>query len=195
MNQKIWRIESRSSDELYSEDWRARLVTLLGYRPRRVSLFAESLMYGALDCLSRIDETPHFIRINSLNGAQQASLKAAAMCRTELPMPFTFLQSQMSQALVALVAALEWQGDASILMTEHFVDFIHMALLQSEQQSMLLGHADEIFDASNNARNQWLYLKLCTAPDNIKFQTINVWDNSIQYLKISNNQLMGARQV
>lgn len=193
MDSKVWQIESRSHAQLYTEDWHARLVALLGYRPRRVSLFAESLMFGALDCLSRANDTPRIIRLNSLNGAQQATLKSVFMCQTELPMPFTFLQSQVSQALAALVSALKWQGDASIVMTEHFTDFVHMTLLDSQHHSILLGHADELMDECDNSRNHWLYLKPCQAPEHIEFQPISTWDDDLKYLKLAQNKLWGAK--
>lgn len=196
----FWRIESRSSERLYSDDWRQKLAVLLGYRPRRVSLFAESVMYGALMCLSRVSgfepSSLSTIRLNSSWGAYASTRKAVESSLNELPLPFTFLQSQMSQALVSLVSlvsALEWHGDASITMTENNADFMYMSLLQANHRSILLGCADELSDASANPFNHWLYLVPCSPPEGIVFDCSDVWARDVLFVRCTQNQVVGAR--
>lgn len=193
----FWRIESRSSECLYSDDWRQELAILLGYRPRRMSLFAESVMYGALMCLSRVsDFAPSnlsTIRLSSSWGAYTSTRKAVESSINELPLPFTFLQSQMSQALASLVSALKWHGDASIIMTASNTDFMYMSLLQANHRSVLLGCADELLDASANSFNHWLYLVPCSPPEGVVFDCSDVWARDVSFVRCTQNQVSGAR--
>lgn len=96
--------------------WRDALAMRLGQRPRRLGAWAELALYGARQCLDAAGETTlpadAALRVASLYGPQSATRTASEQCRSGLPMPFGFLQSQPSQMLAALSQHLGWQGDA-----------------------------------------------------------------------------------
>ena len=121
MNNFTWQITGRtladfSSHAALTDNWRAQLVDRLGYRPRRIGILAELALSGALNCLDSAHETTlpkgDVLRVCSLRGSISAISQVLEQNRNDLPMPFSFLQSQTSQILPALAAALHWQGDA-----------------------------------------------------------------------------------
>lgn len=195
-NAQFWRVTARTSDEFLRVDWRARMIELLGYKPRRISSLAESVLYGALDCLTQVADfnadNLSVIRLTSVRGPYTASIKVMRSSETELPMPFTFLQSQISQALVALVSQLKWQGDASILMTSNPVEFARMALIQSQHGVVLLGGSEEIHEASTPLDNYWFYLTPCATPVGVVFTPMVDLHAKVDYWKLDVNGLSGA---
>lgn len=96
--------------------WRDALAARLGQRPRRIGGWAELALYGARQCLDAAGETTlppeAALRVASLFCANAATRSSVEQCRSGLPMPFGFLQSQPSQMLAALSQHLGWQGDA-----------------------------------------------------------------------------------
>lgn len=102
------------------DDWRNQLATQLGQRPRRVGVWAELALYGALQCLEANGlqklSSNTALRVTSASGPSAALALVGQSCDAgELPMPFDFLQSQPSQMLAALSQYLGWQGDAAYL--------------------------------------------------------------------------------
>lgn len=107
----------------WPDDWRNQLAQRLGQRPRRIGVWAELALFGALQGLDSIGVSclsPHTVlRVASSYGAAEALAHAWEACADEaLPMPFDFLQSQPSQMLAALSHYLQWQGDASFIAHE-----------------------------------------------------------------------------
>ena len=162
-----WQILARSSDSI-PEDWREQMVMMLGHKPRRVSAFTEAVLYGALECMTQNPQLNvarlSALRITTQKGPRTASRKRIAQSTHELPMPFTFLHSQLGQALASLTHALSWQGDASILIGNNTSDFIRMSLISSHSHDVLLGWVDEIND-DDPQKNHWLWLSPCALPD------------------------------
>lgn len=158
---EFWQVSARSAP-IWSEQWVLRLIQLLGHKPRRLSAFSQAVLYGALDCLSCVPEAERkqlsVLRLSTRQGAHTSTLKMIEVSQSDLPMPFVFLQSQLNQALTALLAALKWQGDASLLMTKNDDDFVKMALLSAQSgSSVLLGWADELTEHSLDMQH-WLWL-------------------------------------
>ncbi|HEY0664857.1 MAG TPA: hypothetical protein VGD24_02210 [Gallionella sp.] len=143
----LWQVTGRFCAPL-PEDWRNRLAARLGQRPRRIGILAELALYGALDCLSDAQEGAlpgdAIVRVCSLRGAATAIGEVLAQNRQELPMPFSFLQSQTSQLLPALAAALKWQGDAAIVVTRDATGLAQLAAQQAGANGMLLGWVEEL---------------------------------------------------
>lgn len=161
----VWQITGRTGlqDDVLPEDWRARLATSLGQRPRRIGILAELALYGALDCLNGAQESalPEdvVLRVCSLRGAATAIGQVLEQNREGLPMPFSFLQSQTSQLLPALAAAMRWQGDAGIVIARDRMQLAIQAAQQAGPNGMLLGWVEE-----SPCRSDWLRLARCTAP-------------------------------
>jgi hypothetical protein len=169
MNDFGWQITGRTSAGFSSgnglpENWRDQLVARLGYRPRRIGILAELALFGALDCLDAAKETALpkdvVIRVCSLRGSTSAISQVLEQNREGLPMPFSFLQSQTSQILPAIAAALNWQGDAGVVMARNSMDLAMLACHQAGSAGMLLGWVEE----ENHCRSAWLRLVPCTSP-------------------------------
>lgn len=99
------------------EDWRDQLALRLGKRPRRIGVWAELALFGALRCMDSkgmAGLSPHAVlRVASQFGpAESLDLVGRSCAEGVLPMPFDFLQSQPSQMLAALSQHLAWRGDA-----------------------------------------------------------------------------------
>lgn len=129
-------------------DWRDRLATRLGARPRRLGRWAELGLYGALECLH-----PHTtlasniaLMVSSQHGPSHAMQEAKAQTRAGLPLPLTFLQIQPSQLLATLSAQLHWCGDARFLTHPEPLAVISAALrmAHAHAQGVLVGWVDEI---------------------------------------------------
>ncbi len=174
MNSLTWQITGRSSagffpdsasrDNALPDNWREQLVTRLGYRPRRIGILAELALFGALDCLDAAKEIalPRdvVLRVCSLSGSISAISQVLEQNREGLPMPFSFLQSQTSQILPALAAALNWQGDAGIVLARNPMDLAILACHQAGSAGMLLGWVEE----EKPGRSAWLRLVSCPLP-------------------------------
>lgn len=159
-----WRITARTS-AVAPADWRERLVAHLGQRPRRLGLFTELALYGALETMAETGEKDlpedTLVRVCSLRGAVSAVIQVLEQARSELPMPFSFLQSQPSQTLAALSSALRWQGDGSFVLSRDPLALVTLAARQAGQRGLLLGWVEE----EEPARSQWLRLIPDTVPN------------------------------
>jgi hypothetical protein len=163
MNNFTWKITGRTSAGTPPENWRDQLVVRLGYRPRRIGILAELALYGALDCLdiAKENELPGdvLLRVCSMGGPVSAISQVLEQIREDLPLPFSFLQSQTSQVLPALAAALNWQGDAGVVMSRNSMNLALLAGRQAERCGMLLGWVEE-----KPCRSYWIRLAPCTTP-------------------------------
>jgi len=162
----VWRITGRafhSGNELPG-NWRDLLATRLGQRPRRIGILAELALFGALDCMDSAGEKTlsgdTVLRVCSLRGAATAIGQVLGQIRQELPMPFNFLQSQPSQLLPALAAALKWQGDAGIVVARDRMSLAILAARQAGPNGMLLGWVEE----EEPRLSQWIRLAPCALP-------------------------------
>jgi hypothetical protein len=178
MNSQTWQIIGRapaglSSDAWPPADWRDQLAKRLGHRPRRIGILAELALYGALDCLETAKETALpadvMVQVCSLRGSVSAISQVLEQNREGLPMPFSFLQSQTSQILPALAAALSWQGEA-----RNPMDLALLACQRSDGAGMLLGWVEEM----NPVRTAWLRLAPCNSPT-LNFITASSFDAMI----------------
>jgi hypothetical protein len=169
MNTLTWRITGRSSTGFSSDDgppenWREQLAIRLGHRPRRIGILAELALFGALDCLDAARETDIpldvVLQVCSSRGSISTITQVLEQNRDGLPMPFSFLQSQTSQILPALAAALNWQGDAGVVLARSPMDFVMLACRQAGGAGMLLGWVEEGIPG----RSAWLRLVPCIAP-------------------------------
>ena len=168
-NNPAWQITGRtqgggSSDNGLPADWRNQLTMRLGHRPRRIGILAELALFGALDCLDTAKEialpADVMVQVCSLRGSVSAISQVLEQNQEGLAMPFSFLQSQTSQILPALAAALNWQGDASVILARNPMDLALLACQRSGDVGMLLGWVEE----TTPPRSIWLRLMPCTAP-------------------------------
>jgi len=159
----VWQITGRTRAASLADNWRELLAARLGQRPRRIGILAELALYGALDCLDAAQESalPEdvVLRVCSLRGAATAIGQVLEQNRQDLPMPFSFLQSQTSQILPALAAALSWQGDAGIVVARDPASLAILAAQQAGPNGMLLGWVEEA-----PCRSDWIRLARCDAP-------------------------------
>ncbi len=103
----LWEVCGRSGPTL-PHDWREALAAMLGQRPRRIGIWAETGLYGALACMRDAGEatlaTGAIVRIRSLAGPMAAILQTLqTIAQDGMAMPFAFLQSQPGQ-LPAILA-------------------------------------------------------------------------------------------
>lgn len=169
VNGNVWQIAGRTSHGVVPgnglpENWRELLAARLGYRPRRIGILAELALFGALDCLDEAKESALpgdvVLQVCSLRGSIPAITQVLEQNREGLPMPFSFLQSQASQLLPALAAALNWQGDASVVMARNPMNLAMLACHQAGGAGMLLGWVED----AEPRRSYWLRLVPCFAP-------------------------------
>lgn len=167
---KTWRITGRYFASPPPADWRTRLATRLGHRPRRIGEWVELALFGARQCLDNAGEAElpagALLSLSSLHGPDIALRTALEQARNSVPMPISFLSSQPSQALPALAKYLGWQGNGRCLTTRDPRLALHLACLEAGSDGMLLGWVDE--DAPG--KSIWLRL-LPTAPGNTPFRT------------------------
>jgi hypothetical protein len=156
-----WRIAGRASH--VPDDWRRRLAARLGERPRRLGVHAELALYGALEALADAVETElppaTLLRVCSVRGPVAAIGDVLAQVQSDLPLPFSFLQSQPSQMLAALAAALKWQGDGSFVVMRDRLALTALAAAQAGPRDMLLGWIEE-----QPLQSEWLRLVPCESP-------------------------------
>lgn len=161
-----WQITGRTRAGALPENWREQLAVRLGQRPRRIGLLAELALYGALECLASANETTlsktDVLRVCSLRGPMSAISQVLKQNRENLPMPFSFLQSQTSQLLPALASALNWQGDAAVILARNAMHLTTLAAHQAGNNGMLLGWVEEA--EAEPCQSFWLRLIPCAAP-------------------------------
>lgn len=151
-------VAGRCSETPPAADWRQQLATMLGERPRRIGLWAELGLYGALRCMADAGETrlPHdaVLMLASQNGTHAATRAALEQMRDDLPMPLTFLQTQPSQLLALLAAHLDFPGNAIFLAGATFAEARTMAELQAGPGGALVGWVDDL----DSGATEWLRL-------------------------------------
>ena len=162
MNHTTWKITGRTLTDTPPENWREQLADRLGQRPRRIGLLAELALYGAINCLASANETTlsktDVLRVCSLRGPMSAIVQVLKQNQDDLPMPFSFLQSQTSQLLPALASALNWQGDAAVILARNAMHLATLASHQAGRHGMLLGWVEE----GQTCQSFWLRLVPCT---------------------------------
>ncbi len=157
----IFRIMGRFHAAPPCTDWREALAARLGARPRRVGIWAELGLYGAMECISAAGEAalpPEAgILVASRRGALSAVQTVLEQGRSELPMPLTFLQTQPSQMLALLAAHMGWSGDACFIRSRDPQDMLRLAAARFGTGGMLVGWVDEA------GRGATSWLRLCPA--------------------------------
>ena len=137
------------------EDWRERLCTRLGQRPRRLGLWAELALFGAIQCLDDANEprlAPNaLLFVASMRGPVMATRAAIEQLRVGMPMPFTFLQSQPSQMVGALCQHLRWRGDARFVLSRDPAALLRLVQRESGAAGFFLGWVDE----GASPRSEW----------------------------------------
>jgi len=135
--------------------WRDQLAARLGQRPRRIGPWAELALHGARRCLDLADEPSlpagACLRVASLSAASLATQACLDQCRSGLPMPYSFMQSQPSQLLAALSQHLAWRGDASFTVGRDPAAVRRLAETEAGPQGLLLGWVEE----GEDARSEW----------------------------------------
>ena len=178
MNHTTWKITGRTMADILPEDWREQLASRLGQRPRRIGILAELALYGALDCLASANETTlpkdDVLRVCSLRGPTSAISQVLKQIQQDLPMPFSFLQSQTSQILPALAQALNWQGDAAVIVARDAMALATLSALQAGANGILLGWVEE----AEPCQSFWLRLVPCELPVE-KFMLASSFDDLI----------------
>jgi hypothetical protein len=141
------------------QNWRDLLAARLGSRPRRIGVWAELALFGALECLSDASEHPlsagASILVSSRYGPVSATREVYSQARDDLPMPLLFLQTQPSQMLAVLSAHLGWSGNASFICNPRPQEIIRLAAAQCGTKGMLLGWVDE----DKQGLSSWLRLR------------------------------------
>lgn len=140
-------------------DWREQLSLMLGAKPRRIGIWAELGLYGALRCMVDAGETTlpqdALLMLASRRGTYAATDIVLAQMREELPMPLAFLQTQPSQVLALLAAQMGWKGHASFFAGTEPQAALQLAAAQTGSDGVLLGWVDEMDGGSTN----WLRLR------------------------------------
>jgi hypothetical protein len=138
------------------ENWRERLARLLGEKPRRMGLWADLGLYGALSCMAAAGEArlpaEALLLVASRSGTQVATRAALDQMQNDLPMPLTFLQTQPSQLLSRLAACLGWQGNACFFAGTTLAELRELAALQMGPAGALIGWIDD----AEGCSMQWL---------------------------------------
>jgi hypothetical protein len=128
-------------------DWREQLAARLGARPRRIGIWAELALYGALECMADAGEKilPQHanLLVISHKGPLTATQAVLEQEREGLPMPLTFLQTQPSQMLAVLATHLGWSGNASFIAAHDPNTVLQLATAQFTAQGALLGWVNE----------------------------------------------------
>jgi hypothetical protein len=167
---RTFRIRARYWEPI-TLNWRDQLIQLMGVKPRRLSLWCELGLLGALSCIKTANITltsDHQIRVYSEQGTFTAIATALEQTKEDLPMPFTFMQTQPGQLFNALGTQLNWHGDGYVIFAEH----IHTAeemLLSDIADSGLIGWVDE----EPELQSWWLWLEEAIAPTAVKWQPID----------------------
>lgn len=163
---KVLRVSGRCAAQPPAPEWRAQLAQMLGAKPRRMSLWAELALYGALRCLAEAGETSlpsdAQIWLGSHRGTYAATADTLAQSRDDLPMPLLFLQTQPSQLLALLGAHAGWIGQACFVAGGAPEQLLQLAVAQMGAGGLLLGWVDEMEGGTSN----WVRLCLGVAESN-----------------------------
>lgn len=137
-------------------DWRERLAHMLGEKPRRIGLWAELGLYGALRCMADAGETSlpadALLLVSSHSGTHVATRAALDQLWDDLPMPLTFLQTQPSQLLALIAARLCWQGNANFLAGASLGEARTLARAMAGRGGALVGWVDD----TDSGATEWL---------------------------------------
>jgi 3-oxoacyl-[acyl-carrier-protein] synthase-1 len=188
----LWEVCGRSGPSL-PDDWREELVALFGQRPRRIGMWAEVGLYGALRCIRDAGETTlptgAILRISSLGGPMAAILQTLqGIAQDGMAMPFAFLQSQPGQLPAIVAQALQWQGDARIHNHRDPL-LLGAACREAGPQGMLIGWLEE---AQNDAApiSRWLRLRPASLHADLRFTAATPDDlESCRYVRIGEHGL------
>ena len=140
-------------------DWREQLTEMLGARPRRIGIWAELALYGALRCMASAGErqlpATAGLLLSSRHGPCAAMRTLLEQSRDELPMPMGFLQAQPGQALATIAAQLAWIGDARFVAAAEPNAVLRLAAALGHEDGVLIGWVDE-YEVPSSV---WLRLK------------------------------------
>lgn len=146
-------------DAIPPADWRDQLAAMLGAKPRRIGLWAELALYGALRCMADSGETilpaDAVLVLGSRYGTHAATAEALGQMAEDLPMPLIFLQTQPSQVLALLAERLQWRGHGSFLAGGNLADARRLAELQAGAGGALVGWVEDQAGGTTN----WLRLR------------------------------------
>lgn len=160
----VFRIVGRCIADPPPSDWREQLSARLGGKPRRIGIWAELGLYGALECMESAGEEQlppsACLILSSQHGPSTAMHSLLEQTREDLPMPLTFLQTQPSQMLVSLAARLNWCGDARFIAHADPSGLLALAATQKSRGGMLIGWVEE----TGVGRSVWLRLVPCDEP-------------------------------
>jgi hypothetical protein len=142
-------------------DWREQLAQTLGAKPRRIGIWAELGLYGALRCMADAGEKILLqdaqIWLGSRRGTYAATDIVLEQLREGLPMPMAFLQTQPSQLLALLAAQTDWNGHACFVAGAEPLGILRLAAAQAGKGGVLFGWLDEMDGGVSN----WLRLRPC----------------------------------
>lgn len=151
-----WIVTGRCIEIPPAADWRERLAQMLGEKPRRIGLWAELGLYGALRCMAETEERvlpkDAILVVASCGGTHVATRAALDQMQDDLPMPLTFLQTQPSQLLALLAARLDFPGNASFLAGASLAEARKLAEMQAGRGGALVGRVDE----ADGGATEWL---------------------------------------
>lgn len=148
-------------------DWREQLAAMLGARPRRIGVWAELALYGAMRCMADAGETclpPDAILVlGSRHGTRAATADALGQMAEDLPMPLLFLQTQPSQVLALLADRLHWQGHGIFLAGGDMAAAQRLAERQAGAGGALVGWVEDRdgggADGVPGGASSWLRLR------------------------------------
>jgi hypothetical protein len=151
-----WIVTGRCIETPPPADWRQILAQMLGEKPRRIGLWAELGLYGALRCMADAGEktllSDAVLILASRGGTHVATRAALEQMQDDLPMPLTFLQTQPSQLLALLAARLEFPGNAVFLAGAGLAEAQNLAELQAGPGGALVGWVDD----PDGGATEWL---------------------------------------
>lgn len=138
--------------------WREQLAAMSGGKLRRISLWTELGLYGALHCLAQAGEqrlpSGAALWLGSRRGTHVATASVIEQSRQDLPLPLSFLQTQPSQSLAMLGAQLGWVGSACFMAGGNPASLLQLATARMEPAGVLLGWVDDM----NGGSSHWLRL-------------------------------------
>ena len=169
-------------------DWREQLAQTLGAKPRRIGIWAELGLYGALRCMADAGEKILLqdaqIWLVCRRGTYAATDIVLEQLREGLPMPMAFLQTQPSQLLALLAAQTDWKGHACFVAGAEPEAILRLAAAQAGKGGVLLGWLDEM----DGGKSEWIRLLPCPDADG-GFQAAPagaLFSTQISHLRIAN---------
>ncbi|HEX5127035.1 MAG TPA: hypothetical protein VFW00_09875 [Rhodocyclaceae bacterium] len=183
----VWHVTGRCIAHPPPPGWRDDLIARLGQRPRRIGVWSELASYGALRCLEDAQEVAlprdSIVRVSSKAGTATAFTNALRQSHEGYLLPVSFLQSQPSQMLAALVNHLNWRGDASYITCADPLAEISLACAEAHHRGMLIGWVDD----SPILRSVWLRIVPSAAPPrSFSAATMASFDvMSMEYFKLA----------